>query len=156
MIDYKQFLNANLCLISFGFDTALHSIRNCVHQFLEQSLVTVQRPPSFNDALFEMVQVLNFVRSPPKEIDKIKIINIQGVPKENPFIVLVAGTRSELWMKVGSVLENSGYFLSNEYKNFTIPRKKAEKNEVKHGSPPLINDTIKSHTVVPPLPAFVF
>ena len=47
---------------------------------------------------------------------------LQGVPKKRWISVQTAveGIRSDLWIKVGGVLENSGYFLSNEYKNSTI------------------------------------
>ena len=58
---------------------------------------------------------------------------VQGVPKKTVFSVqqAVGGIRSEVKSKVGCVLENSGYFLSDEYKNFC--EQMAEKNEVKHG-----------------------
>ena len=45
--------------------------------------------------------------------------DVQGVPKKRWISVqqAVEGIRSDLRIKVGGVLENSGYFLSNEYKN---------------------------------------
>ena len=45
--------------------------------------------------------------------------SVQGVPKKRLISVpqAVEGIRSDLWIKVGGVLENSGYFLSNQYKN---------------------------------------
>ena len=53
--------------------------------------------------------------------------NIQGVPKKTVISVqtVIEGIRNELGIKVGGVSENSGYFLSNEYKNSTISRKKS-------------------------------
>ena len=44
---------------------------------------------------------------------------LQGVPKKKWISVQqpVEGVRSDLRIKVGGVLKNSGYFLSNEYKN---------------------------------------
>ena len=70
-----------------------------------------------------------------------RYLNIQGVPKKTVISVqtVIEGIRNELGIKVGGVSENSGYFLSNEYKNSTISRKKGEKNEVKHGYPPRKN-----------------
>ena len=52
---------------------------------------------------------------------------LQGVPKKTVFSVqtVIEGIRNELGIKVGGVSENSGYFLSNEYKNSTISRKKS-------------------------------
>ena len=52
---------------------------------------------------------------------------VQGVPKKTVFSVqtVIEGIRNELGIKVGGVSENSGYFLSNEYKNSTISRKKS-------------------------------
>ena len=46
-------------------------------------------------------------------------LHIQGVPKKRWISVqqAVEDIRSDLRIKVGCVLENSGYFLSNEYKN---------------------------------------
>ena len=50
---------------------------------------------------------------------------VQGVPKKIRISVskAVEGLESGLEIKVGSVLENSGFFLSNKYKNFSILRK---------------------------------
>ena len=47
---------------------------------------------------------------------------LQGVPKKRWIGVqqAVEGIRSDLRIKVGGVLENSGYFLSNEYKNSSL------------------------------------
>ena len=47
---------------------------------------------------------------------------VQGVPKKIRISVsqAVEGLESGLEIKVGSVLKNSGFFLSNEHKNFTI------------------------------------
>ena len=44
---------------------------------------------------------------------------LQGVPKKTVISVqtVIEGIRNELGIKVGGVSENSGYFLSNEYKN---------------------------------------
>ena len=44
---------------------------------------------------------------------------LQGVPKKRLISVQTAveGIRSDLWIKVGGVLENSGNFLSDEHKN---------------------------------------
>ena len=51
--------------------------------------------------------------------DRIQNLYIQGVPKKRWISVQTAveGIRSDLWLKVGGVLENSGNFLSDEYKN---------------------------------------
>ena len=55
------------------------------------------------------------------------LANVQGVPKKTVIGVqtVIEGIRNELGVKVGGVSENSGYFLSNEYKNSTISRKKS-------------------------------
>ena len=47
---------------------------------------------------------------------------LQGVPKKRLISVYqaVEGIKSDPRIKVGGVLENSGYFLSNEYKNSPI------------------------------------
>ena len=52
---------------------------------------------------------------------------VQGVPKKTVISVqtVIEGIRNELGIKVGGVSENSGYFLSNEYKKSTISRKKS-------------------------------
>ena len=63
---------------------------------------------------------------------------IQGVPKKIRISVsqAVEGLESGLEIKVGSVLENSGFFLSNEYKNFSLLSKNSWENQGQTCLPP--------------------
>ena len=64
--------------------------------------------------------------------------NIQGVPKKIRISgkEAVEGLRSGLETKVGSVLKNSGFFLSNEYKNSSLLSKNSCKNQGQTCLPP--------------------
>ena len=59
----------------------------------------------------------------------------------------IAPPKYGLQTKVGWVLENSGNFQSNEYKNIPILEKKAEKMEVKVAYPPSKNYISEGHNV---------
>ena len=67
------------------------------------------------------------------------IWDVHGVPKKTVISVqtVIEGIRNELGIKVGGVSENSGYFLSNEYKNSTISRKKSWEKRGQTWLPPL-------------------
>ena len=60
---------------------------------------------------------------------------------------VIEGIRNELGIKVGGVSENSGYFLSNEYKNSTISRKKSWEKRGQTWLPPSKKSQFCGHPV---------
>ena len=75
-------------------------------------------------------------------------LTLQGVPKKRLISVqqAVEGIRSDLWIKVGGVLENSGNFLSDEHKNSSFLSENDWEKWVQRCLPPLRKGMLLDHT----------